>query len=212
MAIETMPYSGIYAITDDFLLPQAKLLVGVEAALAGGVALIQYRSKINTSADRLTYARKLLELCKHYDVPLIINDDVSLCASIGAAGVHLGREDDNIEKARQHLGETAIIGITCHDSIELAVEAEKNGASYVAFGRFFPSRTKPDASAADLRILTQARAMLSIPIVAIGGINAENGAAVLRAGAHILAVINALFGSETIHSNTKALVSLCDKN
>ncbi|PCJ24206.1 MAG: thiamine phosphate synthase [SAR86 cluster bacterium] len=204
-----MNLSGVYAITDDLLLPGPLLFSATEAALEGGVSLIQYRSKEGSPAQRLKNAQKLATLCRKYETPLIINDDISLCESSQAQGVHLGHTDGSVKSARQQLGCEAIIGVTCHSSIEEALAAEKNGASYVAFGRFFPSKSKPQAPLANLEILNQARVALTIPIVAIGGINAENSSHVLLAGADMLAVIHGIFGRHDVLKHSKALVDIC---
>lgn len=203
-----MHLSGIYAITDDDLLPPARLLTAVEAALAAGICLLQYRSKRDSETERLQTAHDLQSLCAGYGVPLLINDDVELCAAVGAAGVHLGRQDASLQTARERLGSSAIIGITCHASLADALVAEQQGASYVAFGRFFPSHTKPGAPPAELALLRQAQAALTVPIVAIGGINTENGAAVMAAGADMLACVHALFGGDDVDAQTRALVAL----
>ena len=204
-----MQLSGIYAITDDTLLPEHARLASVAAAIGAGISLLQVRSKSGTGESRLEAALELLGLCKTHHVPLIINDDVDLCLAADADGVHLGRQDVALEIARERLGPAAIIGVTCHASIDSAVQAQKAGADYVAFGRFFDSATKPEAPLAQLEILGQAKAALSIPIVAIGGINAENGAGVLAAGADMLAVIDAIFGDdERVKQRTEALVRI----
>lgn len=186
---------GIYGITDDALLTSDTMLPAVEAALRGGIKLLQYRCKNLALPDRTVQARRLLALCERFSVPLIINDDMQLCADIGANGVHLGQGDGDCANARKLLGAEAIIGVTCHDSLEKAVKATEAGADYIAFGRFFPSQTKPDASPAALEFLSLAREKIDIPIVAIGGINPENGASLIAAGADMLAVINGLFGA-----------------
>jgi len=202
------PLRGVYAITDDALLPGDLLLTRVEAALRAGLALVQYRNKQGSESERVQQARALVDLCRRYDTPLLINDDVPLCLAVGAAGVHLGQRDQGLEEARRRLGPEAIIGITCHDQIALARQAQAGGASYVAFGRFFASQTKPGATPADVAILPQARHELAIPVVAIGGITAENGAALIAAGADMLAVIHALFAFPDVESRTLKLNSL----
>ena len=207
-----MQLSGIYAITDDILLPAHARLEAVAAALGAGISLLQFRSKSGTRESRLKAVIELLHLCKAHHVPLIINDDVDLCLAADADGVHLGQHDTALEVARTRLGPTAIIGATCHSSIDSAVQAQSAGADYVAFGRFFDSATKPEAPPAQLEILGQAKAALSIPIVAIGGINAENGADVLAAGADMLAVIDAIFGdNEQVRQRTEALVRISNQ-
>ena len=204
-----MQLSGIYAITDDILLPEPTRLKAVAAALGAGISLLQFRSKSGTRASRLKAAIELLVLCRAHHVPLIINDDVDLCLAADADGVHLGQRDAALESARTRLGPAAIIGVTCHSSVDSAVQAQLAGADYVAFGRFFDSATKPEAPPAQLEILGQAKAALSIPIVAIGGINAENGADVLAAGADMLAVIDAIFGDDQqVRQRTGALVRI----
>ena len=189
------PIRGIYGITDDALQSPDTVLPAVEAALLGGIKLLQYRCKSLALPDKTEQARRLLALCQRFSVPLIINDDMQLCADIGANGVHLGQRDGDCDTARKLLGAEAIIGVTCHDSLEKAEKAADAGADYVAFGRFFPSHTKPDASPAALKILSLAREKIDIPIVAIGGINPENGASLIAAGADMLAAISGLFGA-----------------
>ena len=203
-----MQFSGIYAITDELLLPANKLLTASRIALENGIALLQYRSKSSAAEVRLHEAQALAILCAEFNTPLLINDDVELCAAVNAAGVHLGRQDASLASARERLGPQAIIGVTCHASLTDALRAEQQGADYVAFGRFFPSRTKPNAGAAALTLLGEARQRLNIPIVAIGGIDAQNGASVIEAGADMLAVIHSLFGYADIAKQTRDLVNL----
>lgn len=195
----------LYAITDPQLMPDEKLFSGVAAALRGGCKFVQYRDKSNNVEDRLNNAQKLLALCNHYDANLIINDDVQLAYNINAQGVHLGQGDGDVTAARKLLGDTAIIGVTCHDSLELAEKAITDGASYIAFGRFFSSNTKPDARPAPLKLLTEAREKFpNIMIAAIGGINLENAHSVLAAGADMIAVCHSLFAAGNIETQAKS--------
>jgi len=191
----TLPFPGrgLYAVTVDIHDDPAKLAASVRAAIRGGAAVIQYRCK-SEEARRAT-AHLLLTECRRADVPLIINDDVELAADIGADGVHLGRDDASATDARARLKPSAIIGVSCYDSVERAERAQQQGASYVAFGRFFPSRSKPNAPCARLETLVEARRRLRIPIVAIGGITPENGGQLIAAGADLLAVIDGVFGN-----------------
>jgi thiamine-phosphate pyrophosphorylase len=188
---------GLYVITDDQLSGE-HLLTHVQQALAGGARLVQYRNKTGSEAVREHTARAVLELCREQRVPLLINDDVELAAKIGADGVHLGQDDGRVIAARQRLGNGAIIGVTCHASLSLAQLAQEEGASYVAFGRFFDSQTKPEAPPAEPGILREARAALDIPICAIGGITPNNAPALLEAGADLLAVIHGVFGQDDV--------------
>lgn len=185
----------LYLITDSQLLA-GRLLPAVEQALIGGAKLIQYRDKSTDTAKRLHEAQQLKDLCQCYNVPLIINDDLELAAQLGV-GVHLGQQDGSIALARQRLGKDAIIGATCHNSLEFAKQATTQGASYLAFGAFYPSSTKPLAQAADLQTLTQAKQLFSLPVVAIGGINLDNARPLIDAGADYLAVISDIFALPT---------------
>lgn len=190
-----LPPRGLYAITSTALCADADLLqAGVAAALRGGAVLLQYRDKHADAAQKLQRATLLAALCRDYGARLIINDDAELAAASGADGVHLGASDGSITAARDRLGPQAIIGATCGASLARAEAAIAAGADYVAFGRFFPSQTKPDAPPAGLEWLPTARAVLAAPICAIGGVTPGNGGALLAAGADWLAAIDGLFG------------------
>ncbi|MGY4531693.1 thiamine-phosphate pyrophosphorylase [Pseudomonas sp. TE3786] len=187
---------GLYAITDSQLLAGGKLLPYVEAALDGGATLLQYRDKSSDEARRLREAEALKSLCERYGASLLINDDAELAARLGV-GVHLGQGDGSLSAARALLGRQAIIGGTCLASVELAEQAARDGASYVAFGRFFNSHTKPGAPAATLELVQQARAKVQLPVCAIGGITLDNAAPLVAGGVSLLAVIHALFSADT---------------
>jgi thiamine-phosphate pyrophosphorylase len=194
MTPTSFPDRGLYAITDG---PRLDLIEAVTQALLGGARLVQYRDKTSDAQRRLGEAETLLALCRAHDVPLIINDDISLARTIGADGVHLGETDDSVEEARAALGSNAIIGVSCYDSLERAQHMARQGASYIAFGAFFPSPTKPQARRASIDLLRHSAA-LGIPRVAIGGITQDNGASLVAAGADYLAVISAVFGRPDI--------------
>lgn len=184
---------GLYAITDSVCTPAAKLCGRVEQAIAGGARVIQYRNKLATDAERHARASALVAVCRAHGIPLIINDDPELAAACGADGVHLGEHDGNVRLARARLGPQALIGVSCYDRLERALQAQSEGASYVAFGRFHPSRSKPDAHPAPVDLLRAARRRLMLPVVAIGGITPDNGAELIRAGANLLAAIHGVF-------------------
>ncbi len=190
-----MKLRGLYAITDSRLLA-GKLLPYVEAALNGGASLLQYRDKSTDEARRLREAEALRELCARYGAALIINDDAELAARLGV-GLHLGQGDGSLAAARALLGRQAIIGGTCHAQLALAEQAAKEGASYVAFGRFFDSTTKPGAPAATPELLDQARSSLHLPIVAIGGVTLDTAPGLIARGASMVAVVHALFGADS---------------
>ncbi|MFJ4155238.1 thiamine phosphate synthase [Pseudomonas sp. NPDC089752] len=196
-----MSLRGLYAITDSQLLA-GRFLSHVEAALEGGVCLLQYRDKSDDAARRLREAEALMKLCERYSTQLLINDDAELAARLGV-GVHLGQTDGPLTPARALLGRQAIIGSTCHASLELAAQAASEGASYVAFGRFFNSVTKPGAPAANVELLEQARAQVKLPIAVIGGITLDNAAPLVAHGADLLAVIHGLFGADSAQEVTR---------
>ena len=191
-----MTLRGLYAITDSALLDDGRLLPYVEAALAGGASLLQYRDKSKDAARRLDEASQLKQLCLQYGAELLINDDLALASQL-QVGVHLGQGDGSLREARQELGSQAIIGATCHASLEQAAEAVEAGVSYIAFGRFFQSETKPGAPAATPDLLREARQRFNTPIVAIGGITLDRGPQLIAAGADLLAVIHGLFGADS---------------
>jgi thiamine-phosphate pyrophosphorylase len=199
---------GLYAITDEQLTAPAQLEHAVSEAIAGGAAVIQYRNKRGTARQRQQQAAALVQLCQPQNVPLIINDDVALAASVNADGVHLGKMDSSLAEARQQLGPQAIIGVSCYNSLEGALSAAEAGADYVAFGRFFSSHSKPDAQPAETPLLRQARQQLQLPIVAIGGITPANGQALLAAGADLLAAIHGVFGQSDIQAAASAYATL----
>lgn len=192
--------AGLYAIADSSYLNAESFLPAVRAALAGGARVIQYRDKTSDAASREPIAGALNALCRAAGVPFLINDDVALAVAIGAAGVHLGRDDPEIDAARAALGPRVVIGVSCYDDLERARHAAAAGADYVAFGRFFPSRTKPQAVPASPALLRAARVELKVPIVAIGGITPENGGSLIAAGADALAVIEGVFGQPDIRA------------
>jgi thiamine-phosphate pyrophosphorylase len=203
-----MSCQGLYAITDAVLLPDDRLIGAVERALLGGARLIQYRDKSHDAARRLTQAQALDELCQRYKVPLIINDDAELAAQVGAAGVHIGQDDPDLATARARLGPKAIIGVSCYDRLDLALAAERAGADYVAFGAFFPSPTKPHEIRPPIALLREARAALTVPIVAIGGITPDNAPLLLNAGADALAVVSAVFAQPDIQAAARRFAIL----
>lgn len=206
-----MPHNPVYAIVDTASLPLPPE-AAAEAALRGGVRWLQYRDKTGDRARRRREAVALQRLCERYRATLIVNDDPDLALECGAGGVHLGREDIPLAEARRRLGPRALIGATCHDSLALARQAAREGADYVAFGRFFPSRTKPGAPPASLELLAQARrALPDKPLVAIGGITLDNAPRVLAAGADRLAVSAGLFDAPNIETSARAFADLLQR-
>ncbi|UCE89815.1 MAG: thiamine phosphate synthase [Pseudomonadota bacterium] len=200
---------GLYAIVDVTDAAGAgRLIDAALQALAGGAALVQYRNKGGDAQQRTAQARLLLDACNRYHVPLLINDDTELALEVGAHGVHIGQQDTPLALARERLGADAIIGVSCNNRYELAVAAAKSGANYIAFGRFFASRTKPEAPQAEMELIARAKLELQVPIAVIGGITLDNAPALLEAGADMLAVIHGLFGSQGIEATARRFVQL----
>lgn len=188
---------GLYAITPEHL-PGDQLLARVKDALAGGIAVLQYRRKGMASIDE---ARVLLSLCRTRKVPFIVNDDVELALALDADGVHLGKDDGNLAPARVRL-KGKLLGASCYDSLEAARAAVRAGADHVAFGSVFASPTKPGAVRAPLSLFGEARS-LGVPLVAIGGITLGNAPQVIAAGADCLAIISDLFEAPDIAARAR---------
>ena len=197
---------GLYAITPDGV-PAATLLAQVEAALLGGVRLVQYRDKTADAVRRAELARALNALCRRYGAGCIINDDVNLALAVDAAGVHLGGSDGDLAAARAALGPGRVLGASCYADFELARAAQAAGADYVAFGAVCASPTKPQAVRAPWTLLTRARAELGVPICAIGGITLADASGLAAAGADLLAVITDLFAAPDIAARAAAYQS-----
>ncbi|MCD9007338.1 thiamine phosphate synthase [Luteimonas sp. XNQY3] len=183
---------GLYLLTPDES-ETAQLLAQVAAVLPHATWL-QYRNKRADAALRRAQVQALLPLCRATGVPLIVNDDWRLAADLGADGAHLGEDDGALIDARAALGADAILGASCYDDLSLARRAVEAGASYVAFGAFFPSPTKPDARVAHKSLLRDAET-LGVPRVAIGGITPENARQLAAAGADLAAVISGVFAA-----------------
>ena len=188
---------GLYAITPD-MADLNTLIQKTQLAIEGGAFMVQYRSKIQDRDVKMQQCAAILRLCREYDVPCIVNDDVEICRVLKADGVHLGEKDDNIAEVRHILGEDAIIGSSCYDQLNRAKQAQKEGASYVAFGAMFPTPTKPNAPRATLELLREAKSEIQIPIVAIGGITMNNAHDVIETGIDAIAVITSLFEAKSI--------------
>jgi thiamine-phosphate pyrophosphorylase len=199
---------GLYAITDAGLQAPELLCERVAQAIDGGAAVIQYRDKSGDARRRLTQARALAGLCQARGALLIVNDDVALAADSGADGVHLGRDDSTVAAARRRLGDTAIIGVSCYNRLALAQQAVEQGADYLAFGRFFTSQTKPDAVQADSTLVVEAKRRWTLPVAVIGGITPYNAAALLAAGADMLAVVRGVFAAADVRAAASAYAAL----
>ena len=199
--------TGLYAITPD-LGDTAALFRKVEAALEGGARALQYRNKVADAGLRLEQARGLARLCRTHHVPLIVNDHLDLALEVDAEGLHIGADDGSIAEARRRLGPDRILGVTCYRKIENALEAARTGASYVAFGGFFPSGVKGGTGGAPMSILGEAKRRTNLPVVAIGGITVDNAPRLVAAGADSVSVITALFGAPDIAAAARQFAAI----
>ena len=195
---------GLYAITPDSA-DLNTLIQKTKSAIEGGAFMVQYRSKIQDRDVKMQQCAAILRLCREYEIPCIVNDDVEMCRVLEADGVHLGEKDDNIAEVRHILGEDAIIGSSCYDQLNRAKSAQKEGASYVAFGAMFPTSTKPNAPRASLALLKEAKREIQIPIVAIGGITVNNAHDVIKTGIDAISVITSLYEAKSIKETAETL-------
>ena len=203
-----MPKSGgIYLISDSKNLAIDDLLDKTEKILDVGISLFQFRDKNSKYEIKKSTALKLQTLCKKYNTLFIINDDVVLAKEISADGVHLGRDDMDIDMARKILGDK-IIGFSCYNNLEDAITAEIMGADYIALGSFFNSPTKPEARKIAIDLLPITKSKLNIPVVAIGGITPENGKQLVDNKADFLAIISGIYASTDIINSVKAYKNL----
>lgn len=198
---------GLYAITPDEADTDL-LLTKVALALQGGVSVLQYRNKSANHKLKTQQARAILPLCRQFKVPLIINDSVKLCLTLDAEGVHIGSDDGNLAEVRARIGKDKLLGASCYNRLDLALAAQQAGVDYVAFGACFASSTKPNAPVADLSLFELAKAQLSIPTVAIGGITLANAPQVIAAGASSVAVINAIFNADDVKLSAQQFTQL----
>ena len=193
---------GLYAVTPDEL-QTPRLIDLVAAALAGGVRLVQYRNKTAAPQLKREQASELLHLCHARGARLIVNDDLPLALALDADGVHLGRDDGDLRKARAALGPDKLLGVSCYADLGCAAGAAAAGADYLAFGSMYASATKPDAPPAPLTLLGAARARYGLPIAAIGGISLDYASQTIAAGADLLAVVSDLFGAADVAARAR---------
>lgn len=202
--------AGLYAITPDTNCT-VRLCEMVEQVLTGGATCVQYRNKAADQSLRLLQATEIHRLCQKHNVPLIINDDIDLALEIDAEGLHVGEDDTAVPVARKYLADDKIIGVSCYNQFDRAVAAQAQGASYVAFGAFFPSVTKSDAAQAGIELLQAAKSLIRIPVVAIGGINQHNASILLHSGCFAIAVCQGLFTGDDICATTREFSRLFNK-
>ena len=195
-----MKLQGLYLIADTAQLIEKNMDTRIASLIEAGVSMIQFRNKTHRIDEHTKHrlARTIQAQCRNYDIPFIVNDDVFLAMAMDADGVHLGKNDMAVPKARQRLGHDKYIGVSCYASASRALQAQQNGADYVAFGTVFNSITKPQAerlgssTKESLRVLEKLSSGVSIPICAIGGITPDNAKQVLSCGAQIIAVASGI--------------------
>ena len=200
----------IYAISDDVLMPENLALEYTREILECGVKFFQFRSKKAVKNEKL--ASEILNLCEKFGAKFIVNDDVKFAKKIGAKAVHLGKDDEGIKEAFEILGKDAYVGVSCYNDINLAINAAKNGASYVAFGSVFTSPTKPNAPKCGLEIVKEAKQILNLPVCVIGGINETNIGSLSHAKPDLIAVISAIYKDGNIKENIKNLQKIIKAN
>ena len=200
----------IYAISDDVLMPENLALEYTREILECGVKFFQFRSKKAVKNEKL--ASEILNLCEKFGAKFIVNDDVKFAKKIGAKAVHLGKDDEGIKEAFEILGKDAYVGVSCYNDINLAINAAKNGASYVAFGSVFTSPTKPNAPKCDLEVAREAKQILNLPVCVIGGINETNIGSLSHAKPDLIAVISVIYKDGNVKENIKNLQKIIELN
>lgn len=183
---------GLYIVTPDWNDTEKMVSTTVQA-IEGGAALVQYRHKTADAILRKEQAGALLKICRRYDTPLIINDDVDLCLALDADGVHVGGADAPVAQARAKVGPDRIVGASCYATLQLAHDAHAAGASYVAFGGFYPSRVKQYDFRTAPAIVAQSKKEIPLPVVVIGGMTQENCLPLIRLGADMVAAISSIY-------------------
>ena len=200
----------LYAVTDRSWLNGQTLYEQVEQALEGGISFLQLREKELEEQAFLEEAKVIQELCKKYQVPFLINDNVELAASIGADGVHVGQSDMAAGAAREKLGPDRIIGVSAR-TVEEALEAQRQGADYLGVGAVFPTGSKADAVEVDHQVLKEICSAVEIPVIAIGGIGRDNVAQLKGSGICGIAVISAIFAQNDIEAAARELRGLTEE-
>ena len=198
---------GLYLVTPDWDDTDA-LLAASDAALAGGAVLLQYRHKTASDALRREQAEALLRLCRQHDVPFIINDHLELCRELDADGLHVGGTDASVAAVRAALGADKLIGASCYGDLQLARDAAANGASYVAFGGFYPSRVKKYEVSTSTSIVSDALQSVSVPLCVIGGMTVANAKPLVDLGAHMVAAISSVYSADNHRSAASSFAEL----
>lgn len=198
---------GLYLVTPDWDDTE-RLVAASEQAIDGGATLLQYRHKTADDALRVEQASALLALCRRRNVPLIINDHVALCEQLDADGIHVGGTDASVADVRVRLGKEKIVGASCYGDLQLARDAAAAGASYVAFGGFYPSRVKKYAVTTSPDIITRALSEIDVPLCVIGGMTVENSRPLVALGSHMVAAISSVYSAADHRSAAASFAAL----
>jgi thiamine-phosphate pyrophosphorylase len=198
---------GLYLVTPDWD-DTAALINATESALTAGVGLLQYRHKTATGELRLEQASALLKLCRHHNVPFIVNDHIDLCIELDADGIHVGGTDASVAVVRTLIGKDKILGASCYGDFALAEQAQIAGASYVAFGGFYPSRVKKYEVSTPATIVSKAKSALTLPVCVIGGMTPENAKPLVKEGADMVAAISSVYSAADIATAVREFAAL----
>lgn len=198
---------GLYLVTPDWD-DTDQLVAASEQAIAGGATLLQYRHKTAGDDLRREQASALLALCRRLHVPLIINDHLDLCERIDADGIHVGGTDASVAETRARVGKDKIVGASCYGDLQLARDAAAAGASYVAFGGFYPSRVKKYAVTTSPDLITRALSELDLPVCVIGGMTVENSRPLVGLGAQLVAAISSVYSADDHRSAASQFAAL----
>lgn len=200
----------LYAVTDRAWTGEQTLLQQVEAALKGGVTCVQLREKNMDNTAYLREAREILNLCRQYKVPFIVNDNVEVAIACGADGIHVGQEDTTADEVRRRIGRDMILGVSVH-TVEEAREAVRNGADYLGLGAVFPTSTKTDVDQMPHETLRAICDAVDVPVVAIGGINRSNIGKLTGSGIDGVALVSAIFSAADIEAACRELRELSEE-
>lgn len=206
---EAKPWSlrGLYIVTPDWD-DTDKLVSTTEQAISGGATLVQYRHKTADAAQRKEQASALLQVCRRHNTPFIINDYVDLCIELDAEGVHVGGTDASVAVVRAQVGKDKIVGASCYGTLQLARDAHAAGATYVAFGGFYPSRVKKYDFRTAPEIVAESKKEIALPVVVIGGMTQENCLPLIAQGADMVAAISSVYMTDDPEAAARAFSQL----
>lgn len=198
---------GLYIVTPDWDDTE-KLAAATEQAIEGGATLVQYRHKTADAALRKEQASALLQVCRRHNAPFIINDYVELCLELDADGIHVGGTDASVAEVRARVGQDKIVGASCYGTLQLAREAHAAGATYVAFGGFYPSRVKKYDFKTAPEIVAESKKEIPLPVVVIGGMTQENCLPLIAQGSDMVAAISSVYMQDDVRGAAQRFAAL----